>query len=80
MGSKGRLTNRFCDWKRFCTFKVLVLHKNISQIIAIIDFFKQRNYQKNLVSKEENYMHNFKPNKLLINVDKFGIGNYIFDC
>ena len=28
-------------------------------------FFKQRNYRKNLVSKEEHYrQHNFKPNKL----------------
>ena len=34
-------------------------------ILAIIDFFKQRNYRKNLVSKEEYYrQHNFKPNKL----------------
>ena len=40
------------------------LHKNVSQILAIIDFFKQRNYRKNLVSKEEYYkQHNFKPNK-----------------
>ena len=39
-------------------------HKNISQILAIIDFFKQRNYLKNLVSNEEYYrQHNFKPNK-----------------
>ena len=38
--------------------------KNVSQIWAIIDFFKQRNYRKNLVSKEEYYrQHNFKPNK-----------------
>ena len=27
------------------------LHKNVSQILAIINFFKQRNYRKNLVSK-----------------------------
>ena len=41
------------------------LRKNVSQILAIIDFFKQRNYWKNLVSKEEYYrQHNFKPNKL----------------
>ena len=41
------------------------LRKNVSQILAIIDLFKQRNYQKNLVSKEEYYRrHNFKPNKL----------------
>ena len=31
------------------------LHKNVSQILAIIDFFKQRNYWKNLVRKEEYY-------------------------
>ena len=36
------------------------LHRNISQILAIIDFFKQRNYWENLVSKEEYYrQHNF---------------------
>ena len=40
------------------------LHKNVSQILAIIDFFKQRNYWKNRVRKEEYYrQHNFKPNK-----------------
>ena len=40
------------------------LRKNISQILAIIDFFKQINYRKKLVSKEEYYrQHNFKPNK-----------------
>ena len=40
------------------------LHKNVSQILAIIDFFKQRNYRKNLVSKEGYYrQHNFKPSK-----------------
>ena len=48
-----------------CTFgEVGVLHKNVSQILAIINFFKQRNYWRNLVSKEEYYRrHNFKPNK-----------------
>ena len=67
--SKGRLTNRFCYGKRF--FARLgggggmgVLHKNVSQILATIDFFKQRHYWKNLVSKEEYYrQHNFEPNK-----------------
>ena len=40
------------------------LFKNISQILAIIDFFEQKNYQKNFVSKEEYYrQRNFKPNK-----------------
>ena len=40
------------------------LRKNVSQILAIIEFFKQRNYRKNLVRKEEYYrQHNFKPNK-----------------
>ena len=52
----GRLTNRFCNGKRFLhVWGVGVLHKNVSQILAIIDFFKQRNYQKNFVSKEEYY-------------------------
>ena len=41
-----------------------VLRKNVSQILAIIDFFKQINYRKNLVSKEEYRQDNFKPNKL----------------
>ena len=54
---------RFCYGKRFFAC-VGVLHKNVSQIVAIIDFFKQRNYRKNCVSKEEYYrQHNFKPNK-----------------
>ena len=48
----------------FCTFWGR-LRKNVSQILAIIDFFKRRNYRKDLVSKEEYYrQHNFKPNKL----------------
>ena len=50
----------------FCTFGGGGggLHKNVSQILAMIDVFKQRNYQKNLVSEEEYYrQHNFKPNK-----------------
>ena len=39
------------------------LRKNASHILALIDFFKQRNYRKNFVSKEEYYrQHNFKPN------------------
>ena len=51
----------------FCTFGGGGggLRKNVSQILAIIDLFKQRNYRKNIVSKEEYYrQHNFKPNKL----------------
>ena len=41
------------------------LRKNVSQILAIIDFFKQKNCRKNVVSKEEYCrQHNFKPNKL----------------
>ena len=80
VGSKGRLKSILRLETVFAHLGgVSVLHKNVSQIIAIIDFFKQRNYQKNLVSKEENHMHNFKPNKFL-NLDKFGIGNYISDC
>ena len=65
--TKGRLTNPFCYGKRF--FAPLGgggggLHKNVSQILATIDFFKQRNYWKNLFSKEEYYrQHNFEPNK-----------------
>ena len=40
------------------------VRKNVSQILALINFFKQRNYRKNFVSKEEYYrQHNFKPNE-----------------
>ena len=68
----------------FCTFwrggGGGCLRKNVSQILAIIDFFKQRNYRKNLVSKEEYYrQHNFKPNKLF-KLEQIGVGNYIPDC
>ena len=41
----------------FCTFGGRGLHKNVSQILAIINFFKQRNYRKDLVSKEEYYIN-----------------------
>ena len=65
---QARLTNRFCYGKRFLHAWGEGggggLHKNVSQILAIIDFFKQRNYRKNLLSKEEYYrQHNFEPNK-----------------
>ena len=41
------------------------LLKNVSQILAIIDFFKQRNYLENLVRKEEyDRQNNFNTNKL----------------
>ena len=56
----GRLTNRFCYGKLFCTLGGGGgggggVHKTVSQILAIIDFFKQRNYWKNPVRKEEYY-------------------------
>ena len=57
--------------------RVSVLHKNVSQILAIIDFFKQRNYRKNLVSKEENYRYITLSQTSCLNLDRFGIGNYI---
>ena len=57
-----------------------VLHKNVSQILAIMDFFKQRNYRKNLVSKEENYRYITLSQTSCLNLHKFGIGNYISDC
>ena len=55
----------FATGNVFCTFGGGGgLHKNVSQILAITDFFKQRNYPKNLVSKEEYHsQHNFKPDK-----------------
>ena len=59
---------------------VLVLHRNVSQILAISDFFKQRNYQKNLVIKEENYKYITLSQTSCLNLDKFGIGNCISDC
>ena len=47
----GRLTNQFCYGKRLLHVwggggGIGVSHKNVSQILAIIDFFKQRNYRK----------------------------------
>ena len=59
---------------------VSVLHKNVSQILAIIDFFKQRNYRTNLVSKEENHRYITLYQTSCLNLDKFGIGNCISDC
>ena len=60
--TKGRLTNRFSYGAHLGEGGGL--HKNVSQILATIDFFKQRNYRKNLFSKEEYYrQHNFEPNK-----------------
>ena len=68
----------------FCTFGGGgggVLRKNVSQILAIIDFFKQRNYQKNLVSKEEYYrQHNFETNKLFKLEQIWRRQLYIPDC
>ena len=66
----------FATGNVFCTFGG-GLYKNVSQILEIIEFFKQRKYRKNLVSKEEYYrQHNFKPNKSF----KLSVGNYIPDC
>ena len=81
----GGLTNRFCYGKRFLHIwggggGVSVLHKNVSQILAIIDFFKQRNYRENLVSKEENYRYITLCQTSCLNLDKFGVGNYTSDC
>ena len=56
---------------------VSVLHKNVSQILAIINLFKQRNYRKNLISKEENYGYITLSQTSCLNLDKFGVGNYI---
>ena len=57
-----------------------VIHKNVSQILPIIDFFKQINYWENLVSKEENYRHITLSQTSCLNFDKFSVGNYISDC
>ena len=43
-------------------------------------FYKQRNYQKNLVSKEENCKYITLSQTSCLNLDKFGIGNCISDC
>ena len=60
------------------------LRKNVSQILVIIDFFKQRNYWKNLVSKEEYniYIYIYIGNIILsqtsrLSLNKFGICIYI---
>ena len=73
---KGRLTNRFCYGKRFLhIWGVGILHNNVSQILAIIDFFKERNYRENRVRKEEYYRQ-----QVVLSLDRFGVGNYIPDC
>ena len=59
---------------------VSILHKNVSQILAIIDFFTQRNYRKNLVNKEENYRYITLSQTSGLNLDKLGVGNYISNC
>ena len=56
------------------------LHKNVSQVLAIIDFFKQRNYWKT-VSVRKNIIGNITLSQTSrLSLDKFGIGNYIPDC
>ena len=56
------------------------LHKNSSQILAIIDFFKRRNYQKTS-SVRKNTIANINLSQISCsNLDKFGVGNGIPDC
>ena len=80
--SKGRLTNRFCYRKHFLhVWRGRVLHKNVSQILAIIDFFKQKNYWKKPLSARKNIIGNITLSKTSrLNLEKFGIGDYIPDC
>ena len=61
----GKIHRSILLWETFFARWGGGLRKNVSQSLAMIDFFKQRNYRKNLVSKEEYYkQHNFKTNKL----------------
>ena len=57
------------------------VHKNVSQMLAIIDFFN-RQIMENVVSKEECY--NIRKNVISqisrLNLDKFGVSNCIPDC
>ena len=57
-----------------------VLH-NVSQILAISNFFKQKNYWKKTLSARKNIIGNITLSTISrLNLDKFGIGNYIPDC
>ena len=53
--AKGRVTSQFCYGKCFLHgffFWGGGLHKNVSQFLATIDFFKQRNYRKTLSARK----------------------------
>ena len=61
--------------------RVGVLHKNVSQILAIIDFFKQKKLLEKTLSARRNIISNITLSKTShLNLDKFGTGNYIPDC
>ena len=62
----------------FCTFGGL--HKNFSKNFNKIDFFKQRNFRKNLVSKKNITGNITLSQTSRLNLDKFGEGSYIPDC
>ena len=66
----GRLTNRFCYGKRFWHvwgggggWEVGVLHKSVSQILAIIDFFNREITGKTLSARRNIIGNITEPNK-----------------
>ena len=70
----------FATGNVFCTFVGRGLRKNVSQILAIIDFFKQRNYRKTL-SARKNIIGNITLSQTSrLSLNKSGVGNYIPDC
>ena len=57
-----------------------VLHKNISQILAIIDF-SSREITRKILSARKNTLSNITLSQTsCLDFDKFGGGNYIPDC
>ena len=57
-----------------------VLHKNVSQILAIIDF-SSKEITRKILSARKNTMSNITLSQTSsLDLDKFGGGNYIPDC
>ena len=81
--SSSNNTNRFCYKNVFARIFLCwgggVLN-NVSQMLAIIDFFQAEKLLENVVSKE-NIIGNITLSQTRrLNLDKFGIGNYIPGC
>ena len=71
----------FATGNVFCTFQgVGGLHKNVSQILAIIDFSSREITGKTL-SARKNIIGNITLSQTSrLSLDTFGVGNYIPDC